>query len=45
MTVTSTITKGSGPLARLLERIVGVVMAKQSDAMLAGLDRRVGGAT
>ncbi len=45
VTVTSTIEKGSGPLSRLVERIVGVVMARQSDAMLAGLARRVGGAT
>ncbi len=45
VTVTSTVTKGSGPLARLVEGVVGRVMAKQSDAMLAGLARRVGGAT
>lgn len=45
VTVTSTVDKGSGPLARLVERIVGRVMAKQSDAMLAGLARRVGGTT
>ncbi len=43
VTVTSTVEKGSGPVARLVERLVAAVMAKQSDAMLAGLARRVGG--
>ena len=41
VTVTSTVEIGRGPLADLAERIVGRVMAKQSDAMLAGLNRRL----
>jgi carbon monoxide dehydrogenase subunit G len=41
VTVTSTVEIGSGPLAGLAERIVGRVIAKQSDAMLAGLKRRL----
>ena len=40
VTLTSTIEIGAGPLARLVERIVGRAMAKQSDAMLAGLAHR-----
>jgi carbon monoxide dehydrogenase subunit G len=41
VTVTSTVEIGRGPLADLAERIVGRVMTKQSDAMLAGLNRRL----
>jgi carbon monoxide dehydrogenase subunit G len=41
VTVTSTVEIGRGPLADLAERIVGRVMGKQSDAMLAGLNRRL----
>jgi carbon monoxide dehydrogenase subunit G len=41
VTVTSTVEIGRGPLAGLAERIVGRVMAKQSDAMLSGLNRRL----
>jgi carbon monoxide dehydrogenase subunit G len=41
VTVTSSVEIGRGPLAGLAERIVGRVMAKQSDAMLAGLNRRL----
>lgn len=41
VTVTSTIDAGSGWLATATARIVGRVMAKQSDSMLAGLARRV----
>jgi carbon monoxide dehydrogenase subunit G len=41
VTVTSTVEIGRGPLAGLAERIVGRVIAKQSDAMLAGLNRRL----
>ncbi|CAJ1581960.1 SRPBCC family protein [[Mycobacterium] wendilense] len=43
VTVTSTVTKGSGPLARLVEQVVSGVIAKQSDVMLSGLARRMGG--
>jgi uncharacterized protein YndB with AHSA1/START domain len=39
VTITSTIA-GSGPIAGVLGRIVGRVMIKSSDAMLAGLARR-----
>ncbi|MDT5350829.1 MAG: hypothetical protein QOH91_4116 [Mycobacterium sp.] len=41
VTLTSTVQIGAGPLARLAERIVGRAMAKQSDAMLAGLAHRL----
>ena len=41
VTLTSTVEIGAGPLARLAERVVGRVMAKQSDAMLAGLAHRL----
>jgi carbon monoxide dehydrogenase subunit G len=41
VTVTSTVEIGRGPLAGVAERIVGRFMAKQSDAMLAGLNRRL----
>ncbi len=39
--LTSTVGVGSGPAARLAERLVLRVMAKQSDTMLAGLARRL----
>lgn len=41
VTVTSTVEIGPGPLAAIAERIIGRVMARQSDAMLAGLARRL----
>jgi hypothetical protein len=41
VTLTSTVEIGAGPLARLAERIVGRAMAKQSDALLAGLAHRL----
>lgn len=41
VTVTSTVDIGAGPLAVAAERVVGRVMAKQSDSMLAGLARRL----
>lgn len=40
VTLTSRVEIGGGPLARLAERIVGRAMAKQSDALLAGLAHR-----
>jgi hypothetical protein len=40
VTLTSTVEIGSGPLARLAERVVARIMAKQSDALLAGLAHR-----
>ena len=40
VTLTSTIEIGPGPLARLAERVAGRAMAKQSEAMLAGLAHR-----
>lgn len=40
VTLTSQVEIGGGPLARLAERIVGRAMAKQSDALLAGLAHR-----
>lgn len=40
VTLTTTIEIGPGPLARLTERIVCRAMAKQSDALLAGLAHR-----
>ena len=41
VTLTSTVKIGAGPLARLAEQVVGRAMAKQSDAMLAGLAHRL----
>ncbi|MGY4712789.1 SRPBCC family protein [Mycolicibacterium sp. CBM1] len=41
VTVTSAVRVGGNPLAALVERAVCRFMAKQSDAMLAGLARRV----
>jgi len=40
VTLTSTVEIGGGPLARLAERLVARAMAKQSDALLAGLAQR-----
>jgi uncharacterized protein YndB with AHSA1/START domain len=40
VTLTSTVEIGPGPLARLVERIAGRAMARQSEAMLAGLAHR-----
>jgi carbon monoxide dehydrogenase subunit G len=40
VTLTSTVEIGSGPLARLAERVVARAMAKQSDALLAALAHR-----
>lgn len=39
--LTSTVDIGTGPLHRLAERVVGSVMAKKSEAMLAGLAKRL----
>jgi carbon monoxide dehydrogenase subunit G len=41
VTLTSTVEVGSGPPARLAERVMLRFMAKQSDTMLAGLARRL----
>jgi len=41
VTVTSRVDIGEGPVASVAERIVGAVMAKQSESMLAGLARRL----
>ena len=41
LNLTSTVEIGGGPMARLAERIVGRAMAKQSDALLAGLAHRL----
>lgn len=40
VTVTSRVEIGTGPVARAAEWIVGRVMAKQSESMLAGLAKR-----
>lgn len=40
VTITSSV-RGSGPPARLTDGVIARVLAKQSDAMLAGLARRV----
>jgi uncharacterized protein YndB with AHSA1/START domain len=41
VTLTSTVEIGAGPLARLAEWVVGRAMAKQSEALLAGLAHRL----
>jgi hypothetical protein len=41
VTVTSTIEIGTNPVAKAAEFVVGRVMAKQSDSMLAGLAKRM----
>ncbi|OSC43261.1 SRPBCC family protein [Mycobacterium decipiens] len=41
VTLTSTVEIGGHPLARLAELVVGRAMAKQSDALLAGLAHRL----
>ncbi len=41
VTLTSTVDIGARPLQQLTERVIGRVLAHQSDAMLAGLAKRL----
>ncbi len=45
VTLTGTVEIGANPLARLAERVMGRLMGKQSDSMLAGLADRMEGST